>query len=85
MEHLGTGSAEKVGTLRESMSRVCRGPTSPLEVLPNSIEPYSCAPATGWRRGHRSKRRVPYSFSNFVDDISAIAVGSGRSMAYIGP
>ncbi len=43
---------------------VCGGPRSLLEVLPNAIEPYSCAPATGWRRDHRRKRRVLYSFSN---------------------
>jgi hypothetical protein len=29
---------------------VCGASTSPLAVLPNSIEPYSCATATGWRR-----------------------------------
>jgi hypothetical protein len=46
------------------MLGACGGPISPLEALPNAIEPYSCAPATGLRRGHRSKRCVPYSFSN---------------------
>ena len=62
---------------------VCGDATRHIEVLINSIEPYT-EPLLPDDAGITAASDVCPTASAIVDTISAIAVESGRSMAYIG-